>query len=125
LYDFYVEAPGLYAFRTLWYEGDGGANIEWAVIAPDGNRVLVNDTATNPQAIKAYQLPIAAVPAYIQFVTPVPGATSVLLPKTVELTLVDAGTQVSTTGVTFKLNGNAAPDRRQDQRRPRSFTTAA
>jgi len=32
-FTFRVEAPGLYAFRTLWYEGNGGANIEWSAAA--------------------------------------------------------------------------------------------
>lgn len=105
MFHLYVEAPGLYAFRTLWYEGNGDANIEWVAYTPNGVRALVNDTATDPQAIKAYQLPASAVPAYVQSVAPAAGATAILQAKTVEATLVDAGTQVSTAGITLKLNG--------------------
>lgn len=109
IFHFYVEKAGIYAFRTLWYEGDGGANIEWLSILPDGTRVLVNDTGASAQAIKAYQLPTAAVPAYIERVSPAPGPAPILQAKTVEATLVDAGTTVSTTGITLKLNGSEVP----------------
>jgi len=106
VFDIYVEAAGLYAFRTLWYEGTGDANIEWVAFTPTGSRALVNDTATDPQVLKAYQLPTSAVPAYVQSVTPAPGATALLQAKTVEAVLIDAGTQVATASVKMKLNGS-------------------
>ncbi len=105
VFTFFVEAPGFYGFSTLWYEGSGDANIEWVVLTPDGTRVLVNDTATDPQAIKAYQLPAAAVPAYVRNVKPAAGGGTLLQAKTVEATLIDAATQVATTGITLQLNG--------------------
>ncbi len=105
VFDFYIEAAGIYPFRTLWHEGSGDASIEWVQILPTGTRVLLNDTAASPLAIKAYQLPNAAVPAYVQSVVPAPGATALLQAKTVEATLIDAGTQVSTAGISLKLNG--------------------
>jgi len=109
VFDFYIETPGFYAFRTLWYEGGGDANIEWVAFTPSGGRALVNDTIANPQAIKAYLLPNAAVPAYVQNVVPSPGTTALLQAKSVEATLIDAGTQVNTASVALKLNGSTVP----------------
>ena len=40
-----MQEAGVYAFRTLYLEGNGDASIEWLVVKPDGTRVLINDTA--------------------------------------------------------------------------------
>ncbi len=45
LFNFAVQEAGVYAFRTIYFEGGGDANIEWFLIKPDGSRVLINDTA--------------------------------------------------------------------------------
>ena len=39
----YFESAGDYAMQSLWYEGGGGANLEWFTIEP--NKALLNDTA--------------------------------------------------------------------------------
>jgi hypothetical protein len=43
---FGVEKAGVYLFRLLWFEGGGGANVEWFTVNPDGSRALVNGTQT-------------------------------------------------------------------------------
>jgi len=43
---FAVEKAGVYLFRLLWFEGNGGANVEWFTVNPDGSRALVNGTQT-------------------------------------------------------------------------------
>jgi hypothetical protein len=55
-FSFYVQAPGIYRFRLLYFNGGGGANCEWTSIDPaTGTRYLVNDTlTTNPTGIHAY-----------------------------------------------------------------------
>ena len=35
--------PVTIAMRSIWYEGGGGANLEWFTISP--NKALLNDTA--------------------------------------------------------------------------------
>jgi len=45
-----VEQAGVYAFRTIYFEGNGGAALEWFIVQPDGSRVLVNDTANGGAA---------------------------------------------------------------------------
>jgi hypothetical protein len=43
---FGVEEAGVYLFRLLWFEGGGGAGVEWFTVNPDGSRALVNGTQT-------------------------------------------------------------------------------
>src|ERR1051325_3463025 len=104
---FYVPAAGIYGFRTVWCQGNGDANIEWSTVLADGRRALINDTATYPTAVKAYQLAGNAVPAYVRSVTPGINATMINRPKTVEAVIVDGSTQVTASSVTLKLNGAA------------------
>ncbi len=49
-FSFAVQEAGVYAFRTIYFEGGGDANIEWFVIKADGTRLLVNDTANGGPA---------------------------------------------------------------------------
>ncbi|MBX3746649.1 MAG: hypothetical protein KF833_15175 [Verrucomicrobiae bacterium] len=107
-FTFEIQAPGFYAFRTLYYEGGGDASIEWSSVLPDGTRALINDTANHPNALRAFVLP-TNLPAFVQRLVPGPGQVSILQGSTVEAVLVDAGTQVSTTGITLLLNGNPVP----------------
>src|SRR5262249_24919882 len=40
-----VQQAGVYAFRTVWENGTGGAYLEWFTVKPNGTQVLVNDVA--------------------------------------------------------------------------------
>jgi hypothetical protein len=42
VFGFAVVKPGLYPMRAIWYEGGGGANLEWSSTDLD-SRVLIND----------------------------------------------------------------------------------
>jgi hypothetical protein len=59
LYGFIVPQAGVYPFRTLWFEGGGGGNVEWFSVNPDGSRTLLNDT--NARALKTFRSRIASV----------------------------------------------------------------
>lgn len=48
---FVVPEPGIYPFRLLWYEGGGGANVEWWT--NNGGVALVNDPS-NSNAFQAF-----------------------------------------------------------------------
>jgi hypothetical protein len=85
-FDLLVETPGVYAFRLLFFEGNGGADIEWySIDLSTGNRVLINA----PGGIEAYQTragdgtdavaPPPSVPLSIQ---PTQSGVSVSWPKT-------------------------------------------
>ena len=54
IFQFAVQEAGVYAFRTLYYEGGGNANLEWFLIHSDGTRLLINDTANG--GAPSYQL---------------------------------------------------------------------
>jgi hypothetical protein len=53
LFQFAVEEAGVYAFRTLYFEGGGDACVEWFIVNSDGTRALVNDTANGGR--RSYQ----------------------------------------------------------------------
>ena len=54
VFAFNVTQPGLYPMRLLWFEGGGGANLEWFTVTGDGTKIPINDPS-NANAIKAYQ----------------------------------------------------------------------
>lgn len=42
-----VPTAGLYPFRCVWYEGGGGANLEWFSVTSAGEKILLNDRENN------------------------------------------------------------------------------
>ena len=54
IFRFVVPEPGIYPMRLLWYEGGGGANVEWWTLDADGVRHLINGP-DDSAAFKAYQ----------------------------------------------------------------------
>lgn len=54
IFGFKVPQAGVYPMRSLWYEGDGDASVEWFTLQPDGTRILVNDS-NNAASLKAYK----------------------------------------------------------------------
>ncbi len=57
---FEVTQPGVYFMRLLWFEGSGGANVEWFTVNADGSRALLNGTESG--ALKTYRVRGAAEP---------------------------------------------------------------
>lgn len=53
LFTFRVLEPGVYLFRLLWFEGGGGASVEWFTVGANGSRALVNGTQAG--ALKSYR----------------------------------------------------------------------
>ena len=103
LFNFVVEEEGVYPMRLLWYEGRGGANVEWFSVV-DGEKILINDTS-NANANKAYREITSGQPTYASKVTPSPGATAVNPETNVEVELTDGSEPVDTATVTLTLNG--------------------
>jgi hypothetical protein len=52
-FSFTVEKAGLYPIRLVWFEGGGGANLEFFSYGPNNQKIEINDP-NNPNAIKAY-----------------------------------------------------------------------
>jgi hypothetical protein len=53
LFSFVAPTAGLYPMRLIWYEGTGGANLEWFIVDNSGQRILLNDP-TNPNSPKVF-----------------------------------------------------------------------
>jgi hypothetical protein len=58
-FSFGVPQPGLYPMRLVYYNGGGGATLEYFSYDDIGNKIAINDT-NNPAAIKAYYQVLAA-----------------------------------------------------------------
>ena len=99
-FDIYVEEDGIYPVRLLWYEGGGGANVEFYSILENGNRVLINDRA-NSNAIKAYRS--ATTRPYISSVSP----TGTAATDSIEYAINDDEVRVVDGSVGLTLNGAA------------------
>jgi hypothetical protein len=106
LIDVYVQDAGVYAFRTTWEEGNGGANIEWSSLAADGTtRVLLNDTANG--GLKTYRAITSKGPAAINFVSPMQGATGVAFDAPVVVMIQDGQSVVDSGSVKLTVDGAA------------------
>jgi hypothetical protein len=54
IFSFIVPKAGVYPFRLVWFEGNGGANIEWFSVTQSGTRILINDRE-NTAALKSFK----------------------------------------------------------------------
>ncbi len=74
-FKFYVKDPGTYAFRLIWQNQGGGANVEWGTVESDGSPHLLNGTfdtngAPDSVALKAYRVGPTSKRAYISSIRP-------------------------------------------------------
>ncbi len=99
-FDVYVEEDGIYPVRLLWWEGGGGASVEFFSILENGNRILINDR-DNPNAIKAYRS--ATERPFISSVSP----TGTAATDSIEYTINDAEVIVVEGSVGLTLNSAA------------------
>lgn len=106
LFRFFVQEAGVYAFRTLYEEGNGGASLEWFTLKAGGAKVLVNDVANG--GVKAYRAATTPARPYVRKAFPLPGAAGVSADTSIEIEIVDASTTVESSSVALKLNGAAA-----------------
>ena len=99
-FNIYVEEDGIYPMRLLWWEGGGGASVEFYSILENGDRILINDRG-NPNAIKAYRS--ATERPYISSVSP----TGTAATDSIEYTINDGEVSVVDGSVGLTLNGAA------------------
>lgn len=105
---FDVAAPvaGLYPVRLLWWEGGGGANLEFfSVRASDGVKILINDPA-EPGAIKAYAGGLPTLPA-LHNISPFPGITDNDPRHPIRIELKDGVTTVNDASIVLTVDGTA------------------
>ncbi len=109
-FDFVIEEAGNYAVRLLWWQGNGGANVEWLTINPDtGVKTLVNQTtgwdyrdgtpvSVDPAALKAFTSGVGTK-AHIVSVLPANGYQNAATNVTVRITLANGSGAGATTVV--------------------------
>jgi hypothetical protein len=103
IFDFVVETAGDYPFRLLWWEGGGGANVEWFTVNLDtGEFVLVNHT--NPNSVKAYR--VGQGRAYVKSLLPANRYTGAQSTPTVKIELVDDLTTVVNGSISLSIDGS-------------------
>ena len=105
--DFLVEESGLYPFTLNWWQGGGGASVEWfSVDTATGDLTLINDTS-NADAVKAYRSGPPVLPPYASSAIPSLGATGVSKGTNIEIVLEDSAQQVQTSSVKLSVNGQS------------------
>lgn len=106
LFDVYVPTAGIYPVRLTWWEGGGGANVEFfAVNTLTGEKYLVNDR-NNTFQIKAYPSATQSLPA-VSLVTPELNQQYVFPDTDLVAQITDGTVPVNAGSVTLTLNGNA------------------
>ncbi|MBM3846728.1 MAG: hypothetical protein FJ405_10660 [Verrucomicrobia bacterium] len=107
LFSILITEPGIYAFRTVWEEGGGGANIEWFSIKEDGTRVLINDIANG--GIPAYRESVGGFKPYVRSVSPGPAKRQLnAVSSKLIVELADGSSEtINDASASLKLNGQA------------------
>ena len=114
-FEIFVDKPGLYPYRVLWWEGGGGANIEIFSYV-NGEKTLINDPDVEG-SIKAYTIKGAVVDesttvrattgrAKVLSVSPTSGDTLVKS-GVIEVLIQNEDTTVKQDTVVLSLNGEA------------------
>lgn len=106
VFDFIAPVDGIYPFRLIFFEGTGGASLEWwSLDLATGNRVLINDPA-NADSIKSFAFSSAVDQlAFVRSVVPAPGEESARMDSPIELVIVDGTTPVAVGTVKLSIDG--------------------
>ncbi len=97
LFEFYVEESGFYPTRLLWFEGTGGANVEFFSVV-DGEKILINDR-DNPNSIKAYKT--AQTRPYVSGFGPASGVLS----DSVSFEITNGDVQIDPDSIQLTVDG--------------------
>lgn len=103
----YVPQAGYYAFRTVWFEGGGGANLEWSgreTVPTATTRQLLNSDAAD--ALKTYRSRSSAGPAVVSFTHPFRTSGNPYLPTSKLIAkIADGATAVDQASIKLFLDG--------------------
>jgi hypothetical protein len=104
----YVSSPGYYGTRLLWYNGGGGAGVEFytaqSPLSGNTNYPVLINYSLDPAAVLAYQVSSAA-PPYVSFAEPPLQDDSVSAGLNLHYQLTDASTTVVPGSVAVRVNG--------------------
>jgi len=102
-FDFVVTTAGYYPFRLLWWQGVGGANLEWFTVdLSTGNKILVNQA--DPNAVKAFRT--GQDKAHVKSIVPANGYAGVETNSPVKIVLEDGSTTVVDGSISLWIDGN-------------------
>lgn len=105
-FGFEVPVAGVYPMRLIWWEGGGGADVEWYSIAPNGTRTLINAEG----GIKAYQSRSATAlecPLTVTSISPGRSATDVAPNAPIQAIIRNGITSLDADSVMLTLNGQS------------------
>jgi hypothetical protein len=105
-YSVFIPQAGLYPVRTVWFEGGGGANLEW-YIRRNGVNTLLNDTANG--GVKTYQYPLGVGPAWVKHLVPSQGVNRVDPTAPIRAVIADGTGSVDVGSVSLKVNDVVVP----------------
>lgn len=109
LFSVLVETNGVYSFRLLWYEGNGGANVEFfSVDAATGAKIPINDR-TNSLAVTASQRVTAPARPFVIAISPLPRAVRVPVNAVIDGIITNGATAVNTNTIQVRLDGQLIP----------------
>ncbi|MSU64010.1 MAG: hypothetical protein EXS31_16730 [Pedosphaera sp.] len=117
IFSFTVQEAGVYPFRILWEEGEGGASIEWFTVKADGAKSLVNDFEHG--GIKAYRAATAGPrDPYVQSVKPGRALRQLNQAESaVEVVLHDGdNAAIDDASIDLKIDGKDASGKKRDGR---------
>jgi hypothetical protein len=104
----YVPAAGYYPFRSLWFEGGGGANLEWSAeqdLPTNTDRELINYSSGT--SLKAYQSRTSVGPAVVTFTDPFRTSGNPYMPTMNFMAKIEDGdTAVDQSSIKMLLNGD-------------------
>ena len=104
LFDVYVPEAGIYPIRLLWWEGTGGANVEFFQVDPVTlEKVLINDRMVAAH-VKAYPVTTPHLP-HVEVVTPTSGQEWVFADQDIVAEIIDGEVPVDAGSINLTLNG--------------------
>lgn len=107
IFQFRVTQAGVYPFRLVYYQGDGGGNLEWFTMNPlTGEKILINDRA-NSAAVKAYRELTVGERPYVTAVSPTRNAINVAVGSSIVLTINEPGATIQPGTLQVTVNGEA------------------
>lgn len=105
LFDVAVPVAGLYPVRLLWWEGGGGANVEFFSVTPAGEKILIDDSA-NASGIKAYYKGLTPSPS-LHNIAPYPSSVDNDPRHPILIELIDGVAAVNDSSIVLTVNGSA------------------
>lgn len=104
VFNFTINAAGVYPFRLIYFEGGGGNSVDWftANVSDPADRIHLNGGGINSyRALNAGQ----ALPPAITAVDPAPGAINVTPSQPMTAVITDGSTPLTTAQVKVSYNG--------------------